>query len=39
VRRFAARLVDDQGAVQRRGLRFSWHGSCRTVFSLSAVLS
>ncbi len=39
VRRPAARLVDDQGAVQRRGLRFSWHGSCRTGFSLSAVLS
>ena len=28
VRRPALRLVDDQGAVERRGLRFSWHGRC-----------
>ncbi len=26
MRRSASRLVNDQGAVQRRGLRFSWHG-------------
>jgi hypothetical protein len=26
VRRFAARLIHDQGAVQRHGLRFSLHG-------------
>jgi hypothetical protein len=36
VRRSAARFVDDQGAVQWRGLRFSMHGSCGTGFSLSA---
>ncbi len=37
VRRSAARLVDDQCAVERCGLRFSVHGLCGTCLSLFAV--
>ena len=36
VRRFAARLINHECAIQRHGLRFSLHGLCRTGFSLSA---